>query len=904
MFVTLDNTIPKVTLTSPANSYSVTNNPQIVVQGSVDDKAFVEHPDTNVVKLWVNSRPAQVLSLGSIGNFSQPVTLDSNISNTIKVTATDNAGNTGNSGVKTVVVDTVPPILHVGLSQPADSINISLTCSNEMLGSARAVVHSTNPAVPDATINLTESFAGVDVWTGVYGDSSHPVASGDYVVTVTGTDKAGNSATVTANFTKDTVTLDSTHTSQTVDNAATTLQIDATNNFSGSINGGISVTQDIENTAGVATPSDNNLGAAFVNVNAPDDLRDAVVFGNVSVTLTVRYDPDVLSRSNINENTLKLYVMNHTTGQWEDCSDTSPYPTGNNFVRDTVSHTLTAIVPHLSTYGVFGSVTHTLNIAKVGNGTVTPAPGTHTYNDGEIVQLTAAADPGWTFSGWSGSLTGTTSPTNITMDGDKSVTATFTQDAYTLTVNVSPVGGGSVTKAPDQTTYHYGDVVQLTANTASGYTFSSWTGVDTSNGNSATVTMNGNKTVTANFTQNQNAYTLTVNISPAGGGSVTKFPDKATYNDGEVVQLTAYANSGYFFNGWSGDLTSINTSESITMNGNKTVTATFVQNGYMLTVNISPAGSGSVSKYPDQATYNSGDTVQLTAYPNSGYNFSGWNGVDYSNGSTATVTINGNKTVTATFTYVGIVGGGGGGGGTTMGQLYLSGFSSSTPLDIDIYGYIQATAKLTTQDGKVTLDIANQTRMLSNSGSALSMMTVGNTISPPAPPAGNAVVMAYTFGPDGATFNPAMTLTMTYDPSKLPKDVAEKDLYIAYYDGKQWQSIESTIDAQAKTVSAKITHFSNYDLMGKIVATTPAPPPSTQKPTTPPTVTSSPTQIAPPTTAPPIQALAATPAPTPEKPAQPFNWTIVIIIVVAIIVILAVVLTILRRRDSGMGGRF
>ncbi len=246
-------------------------------------------------------------------------------------------------------------------------------------------------------------------------------------------------------------------------------------------------------------------------------------------------------------------------------------------------------------------------------------------------------------------------------------------------------------------------------------------------------------------------------------------------------------------------------------------------------------------------------------------------------------------------------GGGGGGGGSSMGKLSLSGFSSKVPLDIDSKGFVQAATKLSTQDGQVALDIANKTRMLSSFTNALSILTVESAVSAAAPPAGNALVMAFTFGPDGATFDPALTLTMTYNPSKLPKDVAEKDLYIAYYDGTQWQTLEGIVDARVKTVSAKITHFSNYGLMGKIAVPT-STPPSTPKPTAPATVTQPPTPaVQPPATMPPTQALAVTPTSTPEKPpAQPFNWTIVIIIVVALIVILALVLIVLRRRNPRM----
>ena len=67
---------------------------------------------------------------------------------------------------------------------------------------------------------------------------------------------------------------------------------------------------------------------------------------------------------------------------------------------------------------------------------------------GATVQLTATADPGWTFGSWSGDLSSTANPASLTMDGDKTVTATFIQDDYILTVNV--VGNGSIAANPDQ----------------------------------------------------------------------------------------------------------------------------------------------------------------------------------------------------------------------------------------------------------------------------------------------------------------------------------------------------------------------------------------------------------------------------------------------------------------------
>ncbi|MDR3012639.1 MAG: InlB B-repeat-containing protein [Chitinispirillales bacterium] len=74
-------------------------------------------------------------------------------------------------------------------------------------------------------------------------------------------------------------------------------------------------------------------------------------------------------------------------------------------------------------------------------------------------------------------------------------------------------------------------------------------------------------------------YTLTINVVPANnsGGSVTRTPSLMVYNHGAVVNLEAVpaVSAGYTFDGWSGALTSGNRVDSITMNDNLTLTATF-----------------------------------------------------------------------------------------------------------------------------------------------------------------------------------------------------------------------------------------------------------------------------------------------------------------------------------------
>ena len=68
--------------------------------------------------------------------------------------------------------------------------------------------------------------------------------------------------------------------------------------------------------------------------------------------------------------------------------------------------------------------------------------------------------------------------------------------------------------------------------------------------------------------------------------------------------------------------------------------------GNSLTVNI--VGSGTVSKVPNLATY-SGEVVQLTATPNSGWNFTGWSGAVTGTTNPVSITMDEDKAVTATF---------------------------------------------------------------------------------------------------------------------------------------------------------------------------------------------------------------------------------------------------------------
>ncbi|MBA7571285.1 hypothetical protein ES708_13044 [subsurface metagenome] len=217
--------------------------------------------------------------------------------------------------------------------------------------------------------------------------------------------------------------------------------------------------------------------------------------------------------------------------------------------------------------------------STVGGSVTDPGEGTFTYNAGGMVDLVASPDAGYAFANWAGDVATVAAindpATTITMDGNYSITANFAITSYTLTMAVS--GSGTTEPAVGEHSYPAGTVVDINATPDADWEFDSWTGdVADISSESTTVTMDAAKTVTATFTEiGVTYYTLTMAVS--GSGSVTKDPDQLTYAADTVVELTATADPDWSFSGWSGDLTGSTNPETITMDGDKTVTATFTE---------------------------------------------------------------------------------------------------------------------------------------------------------------------------------------------------------------------------------------------------------------------------------------------------------------------------------------
>jgi LPXTG-motif cell wall-anchored protein len=239
---------------------------------------------------------------------------------------------------------------------------------------------------------------------------------------------------------------------------------------------------------------------------------------------------------------------------------------------------------------------------------------------------------------------------------------------FVLTVNVD--GNGSVIVDPDLNYYSFGSNVNLSAVSDSGWSFSHWSGDITSSSNPETIIMNSNKSVTAHFIQNQ--YILDVNI--IGNGSVVKEPDKTFYVYGDMVNLSCFPESGWAFDHWEGDITGNDNPAFVTIDGNKNVTAVFVESLYTLTVNIE--GDGVVDVNPS-GPYSYGDIVSLNATANIGSIFSHWSGDFESVNASETIVMDSSKTVTAHFVQENF---------TLIINIVGSGSVNKTP-DLENYSY-------------------------------------------------------------------------------------------------------------------------------------------------------------------------------------------------------------------------
>ncbi|MDD2608681.1 MAG: pre-peptidase C-terminal domain-containing protein [Giesbergeria sp.] len=265
----------------------------------------------------------------------------------------------------------------------------------------------------------------------------------------------------------------------------------------------------------------------------------------------------------------------------------------------------------------------------------------------------------WGVSPWRvASVLQSSAETHLPLDG-------AAQD-YMLTVSRQGTGSGTVTSTPAgiqcgsscSTNYSAGTQVTLTAQPASGSTFTGWGGA-CSGTSSCTVSMNSARSVTANFTAAV-ASTRLVMLSKSGTGTgvVTSSPSGLICADGcgsasanfattTAITLTAMPYSGSTFAGWGGICSGTGSctvpagisSASVTASFNSTNT-----NARPFTLNKAGSGTGSVTITPPGTTCDPSCTrswpviaktavISLVAQASAGSTFAGWSGACSGTGS-------------------------------------------------------------------------------------------------------------------------------------------------------------------------------------------------------------------------------------------------------------------------------
>jgi uncharacterized repeat protein (TIGR02543 family) len=212
-------------------------------------------------------------------------------------------------------------------------------------------------------------------------------------------------------------------------------------------------------------------------------------------------------------------------------------------------------------------------------------------------------------------------------------------------------GSETVLMSPSDTSYFVGTWVVLAAEPALGWKFDGWSGDLTGTSNPDSVLMDANKSITATFSQIP-AGQFEVRRTIVGSGVVVAEPPGPYYSSGTVVTLRARPAWDSTLDGWSGDVSGTDTVVTITMNGHKSVTATF-RPLKTCGLNVRSALHGSIVLQPSGGSYPEGTQVLLRAQPETGWEFHEWTGDVNGTTNPQNVTLNENKEVKAVFRKIG-----------------------------------------------------------------------------------------------------------------------------------------------------------------------------------------------------------------------------------------------------------
>jgi phospholipase C len=295
---------------------------------------------------------------------------------------------------------------------------------------------------------------------------------------------------------------------------------------------------------------------------------------------------------------------------------------------------------------------------------------------GTQVTLTAATAASSYFGGWTGACSGANPICTVALSKSEQVTATFSS-APVLSVSLAGTGVGTVSSKPSgincgaicNASFDPGTLVTLSETPGTNATFAGWSGGGcTGNSPTCTVSLNASETVSATFSRNQGALTLSVMLAGTGAGMVTSNPPgiscglncSAGFAAGSQVRLTETPAANAYFTGWSGGgCTSNSPTCIVTLSANQQVTATF-NAAFVLSVTLQGTGVGTVTSIPAgincaptcTAGFPAGTQVTLTETSAANSSFAGWGGACSGTNPTCNPPLTASTQVSATFTAI------------------------------------------------------------------------------------------------------------------------------------------------------------------------------------------------------------------------------------------------------------
>lgn len=297
--------------------------------------------------------------------------------------------------------------------------------------------------------------------------------------------------------------------------------------------------------------------------------------------------------------------------------------------------------------------TLTTSVSPNEGGKITRSPELPNYKTGDVVTLTPELNEHWVFKQWDGDATGNTTPLQVSMNSNKTITGVFVKRDYPLNIKIE--GQGTVEEKiipnPSGREYPHGTRVELKPIAKEGWVFESWGGDLSGNETPQIITVDKEKNVIVKFKRRDYPLNITITGEGTVEEKIVSVPGGKTYPFETVVELKPVPKLGWVFESWGGDLTGTEATKNITVDKEKNVTVKFKRKDYPLNVTIS--GEGTVEEKivssPGGRSYPYQTVVELAPKPKEGWVFEGWAGDLTGNEAPKNITVDKEKNVTAKF---------------------------------------------------------------------------------------------------------------------------------------------------------------------------------------------------------------------------------------------------------------